>query len=94
MIKWIGKSTIELRVATEDEADELHKQMIQETAERGWILSSWSENKKEKKIKGEVEETWIVIKYVITFSDLKEPCIILNDIEYNVSDGYYESEEF
>lgn len=94
MIKWIGKSTIELRVATEDEADELHKQMIQETAKHGWILSSWSENKKEKKVKGEVVEEWVVVKYVITFSDLKEPCIVLNDINYDVAEGYIDSEEF
>ena len=92
MLKWLTKSTIELRVATEDEADELHKQMLKETADNGWVLNSWTETKKERKVKGEVEETWIQIKYCIIFSDPKDPTVLLNSIDYNLNESVWESD--
>lgn len=84
MIKYLTKSTIELRVEDEDAADELHKQMQEEAGKIGAVLTSWNETKREKKIKGEVVEEWFICKYTLTFNDPKEPIIALDNIKYNM----------
>ena len=91
MIKYIGKSTIELRVSTEEEADQLHKEMNSEADKLGAVLTSWNETKREKKLKGEIIDQWVVVKYTLTFDDLKEPTTILNSINYNLSGGDYDA---
>lgn len=84
MIKYLVKDTVELRVETEDDADILHKEMIQKAAEMGIILNSWQETKKERKIKGEIVDEWINVKYSLIFNDQKEPITALDNIEYNM----------
>lgn len=84
MIKYLIKSTVELRVQDEAAADELHKTMQEEAEKIGAILSSWNEIKKEKKVKGEIVEEWYICKYTLVFNDPKEPVIALDNIKYNM----------
>lgn len=86
MIKYLIKSTQEIRVETEEDADILHKQMAEEAEKINAILTSWNETLKEKKSKGEVIESWVIIKYTLTFNDPKEPIIPLESISYNVKE--------
>lgn len=90
MIKFLTKATNTVRVSDKEEADELHKKVMDETLSKGWILSSWTEKHKEKKEKGEVVEEWMLVTYAITFQDEKNPDFALKDIEYNMYDGYVE----
>ena len=85
MIKYLIKSTQEIRVETEEDADALHKQMAAEADEIGATLTSWNEAKKEKKSKGEVLDEWFICKYTLTFEDPKEPVNILDSIEYHIN---------
>jgi len=84
MIKHLIKSTQEIRVSTEDAADALHKQMAQEAEEIGATLSSWTETLRNKKSKGEIIESWVIVKYTLTFDDPKDPMHTLESIEYNI----------
>lgn len=86
MIKFLIKSTNELRVETKDEADVLHKQIQKEAEDNGYTLSAWSETIKEKKSKGEVIDSWVIVKYTFIFNDPKEPEKPLSSIEYNMRD--------
>lgn len=83
MIKFLIKSTNAVRVESKEAADELHKQIMNETLQNGWILSAWTEKHKEKKQKGEVVEEWVLVTYTITFQEEKEPLEALSSIEYN-----------
>lgn len=93
MIKYLIKSTNEIRVETKDEADELHKKMTKEAEERDFTLSAWSETKKEKKSKGEVIEEWYIVKYTFIFNDAKDPERALKTIEYDLMDAYNVEED-
>lgn len=84
MLKFLIKSTIEVRVENEEAADQLHKDMQEEAGKIDAILTSWTETKKEKKIKGEIVEEWYICKYTLAFNDPKEPTVPLNDIQYNM----------
>ena len=86
MIKYLIKSTIEIRVENEDAADDLHQQMQEEALKIGAILSSWTQTRREKKVKGEVVEEWFICKYVLTFNDPKAPAIELDKIDYKMKE--------
>ena len=83
MIKYLIKSTQEIRVETEEEADVLHKEMAEEAEKIGAVLTSWNESLKDKKVKGEIVESWVICKYTLTFNDPKEPITPLKSIEYH-----------
>lgn len=84
MIKFLLKDTVTMRVSTKEDADVLHKKMMEETLSNGWILSSWNEKFKAVKAKGEVVDEYMVVTYTITFQPEKEPLDVLDDIIYNV----------
>ena len=84
MLKYLIKSTIEVRVEDEEAADALHKYMQEEAEKNNAILTSWNETKREKKSKGEVIEEWYICKYTLAFNDPKEPITILDNIQYNM----------
>lgn len=88
MIQYLIKSANTIRVADKDEADALHKKIMEECLEQGWILSSWGEKHKEKKKKGEIEEEYFVITYTITFQEEKECYQALKGITYDMYDFF------
>ena len=61
---------------------EIEKQAV----DMGCVLSTFTKTLKEKKSKGEVLESWYVVKYVFTFNDVKEPMTYLKSIDYNMMD--------
>lgn len=85
MIKYLCKSTQEIRVETKEDADELHQQFEKEANENGYVLSAWTETLKERKQKGEIVESWYYCKATFVFNDQKEPVYALNHVDYNMS---------
>lgn len=77
------KATIEFRVETKEEADELHKQFEKEAYEGGYTLTAWTETFKETKVKGEVIETYYVVKVTYIFDNAKEPINNFNEVEFH-----------
>lgn len=90
MIKALINSTNTIRVETEEDADQLHKDLQQEAEKLGCVLSTFTKTLKEKKSKGEVMESWYIVKYVFTFNDAKDPITYLKSIEYNMTDAEQE----
>ena len=86
MLKYLIKSTQEIRVETEEAADDLHKQIAEEALKMKAILTSWTETKKEQKVKGEIIATWYICKYTLLFNNPKEPVLPLESIEYNMKE--------
>ena len=54
MIKALIKSTNEVRVETEEDADNFHKELQKQAVDMGCVLSTFTKTLKEKKSKGEV----------------------------------------
>lgn len=91
MIKFLIKSTNEVRVATKEDADELHKQLEKEAQDNGYVLAAWSETHKERKSQGEIVEEWMICKWTFVFNDAKAPVDAYNKITY---DFYQVGEQF
>lgn len=84
MIKWLIKSTNEIRIETKSEVEEFHA-YIQEKAESLHCrLTSWQEVEKQKKAQGEIIEEFYIVKYTLTFNEAKDPETPLRSIEYNL----------
>lgn len=82
MIKWLCKSTNEVRVETKTDVEVLNKE-LQETADNlGVTLSNFSWVEKTKKSKGEVLDSWFLVKYTYLFNDQKEPENPFTNVEY------------
>ena len=84
MIKYLLKSTNEIYVLTEQDANALHKEVEAFAHENNYTLSSWTQTLKEKKSKGEVISSWVICRYILIFNDAKEPEILLNNINYEM----------
>ena len=93
MIKSLIKATNEVRVETESEADEFHKQLQKEAEEIGCVLSTFTKTLRQKKSKGEVIEEYYQIKYTYVFNDIKDPCTYLKNIQYNMQNSTIEEDE-
>lgn len=87
MIKYLIKSTNELRIETKPEVDEFHEKLQAEAADLNCRVTSWQEAEKQKKAGGEVVEEWFIVKYTLTFNDPKNPDVPLKSIEYNMING-------
>ena len=92
MIKSLIKVTNEVRVETESDADEFHKQLQKEAENIGCILSTFTKTLRQKKSKGEVVDEYYQIKYTYVFNDIKEPCTYLKNIEYNMTNSMEEGD--
>lgn len=92
MIKSLIKVTNEVRVETESDADEFHKQLQKEAESIGCILSTFTKTLRQKKSKGEVVDEYYQIKYTYVFNDIKEPCTYLKNIEYNMTNSMEEGD--
>lgn len=78
MIKSLIKSTNEVRLENEEDADNFHKEVQEQAEEIGCILSSFTKNLKQKKSKGEIVEEYYQVKYTFVFNDLKDPEYSIN----------------
>lgn len=82
MIKWLIKSTNEFRLESMEDVEKFHKELQQEAAANGYTLSTFSWKEVEKKSKGEVIESWFIVKYTFVFNDSKAPENLFTHIEY------------
>ena len=82
--KSLIKSTNEVRVETESDADAFHEELEEEARKNGYVLSNFNKTLKQKKSKGEVLEEYYQIKYTFTFNDLKNPNSCLDSIDYKM----------
>lgn len=92
MLKSLIKATNEVRVETEEEADQFHKELQQEAEKIGCILSTFTKTLRQKKSKGEVIDEYYQIKYTYVFNDIKEPYSYLKNIEYNMTNSAEEGD--
>lgn len=92
MLKSLIKATNEVRVETEEEADQFHKELQQEAEKIGCILSTFTKTLRQKKSKGEVIDEYYQIKYTYVFNDIKEPYSYLKNIEYNMTNSVEEGD--
>lgn len=84
MIKYLIKNTAEIRVESEEDANELHKYYEDFARDNAYILNSWSQTLRTKKSQGEIVESWFVCKVVLVFNDVKAPDIPLDNIDFNM----------
>ncbi len=93
MIRWLIKNTAEIRVESEEDANELHKQYEQFAHDNNYTLSSWTQTYRCKKAQGEIVDSWYICKVVLIFNDAKEPEIALKNIEFNMVHNFEEVKE-
>lgn len=84
MIKYLIKSTNEIRVESEEDANELHRFYEKFAHDNDYILNSWTQTLRTKKSGGEIVESWFICKVVLVFNDAKAPNILLDTIEFNM----------
>lgn len=82
MIKWLIKSTNEFRLESIEEVEQFHKELQQEASINGYTLTNFAWKEVEKKSKGEVIESWFIVKYTFVFNDSKAPENLFTHIEY------------
>ena len=92
MLKSLIKATNEVRVETEEDADNFHKELQKEAEEIGCILSTFTKTLRQKKSKGEIIDEYYQIKYTYVFNDIKEPLSYLKNIEYNLTNSSEEGD--
>lgn len=90
MLKYIVKSTNDVRVSTEEDADALHKQMNEEAMKLGAVLTNWTETKKEIKSKNEIIDEYFLCRYTFTFGTPKDTTVVLKSIDYNLGGEFNE----
>ena len=79
MIKYLINQTNTVRVHTIGEVEQFHEELKHNTQ---FELNSFSYTIKDIKQKGEVVDSYIVVKYKITFNNEKEPERQI-EVEYN-----------
>ena len=84
MIKYLIKNTTEIRVESEEDANELHKYYENFARDNAYILNSWSQTYRTKKSGGEIVEEWWICKCVLVFNDAKAPDIPLDTIDFKM----------
>lgn len=84
MIKYLIKSTNEIRVEDENDANELHRFYEKFAHDNDYILNSWTQTLRTKKSQGEIIESWFVCKVVLVFNEAKAPEIPLDNIDFKM----------
>lgn len=84
MIKYLIKSTNEIRVEDENDANELHRFYEKFAHDNNYILNSWTQTLRTKKSQGEIVESWFICKVVLVFNDAKAPDIPLDTIDFKM----------
>ena len=82
MIKWLIKSQNEFRLETMSDVESFHKQVQKEAEDGGYTLTNFAWKEVEKKSKGEVIDSWFIVKYSFVFNDSKDPEKLFTRIEY------------
>lgn len=93
MIKYLIKSTNEVRLETMDDVEQFHKNLQKEAEEGGYTLSTFSWAEKEVKAQGEVIETYYQVKFAFVFNTLKDPERPYKSIEFNLYNDMVEDGE-
>ena len=70
MARYLIETTETYRVETENEAEKL---IAEARASGEYILAKYSSTKREKKVKGVVEDEWYKVTLVKKFNDEKDP---------------------
>lgn len=86
MIKYLIQTQTTIRVETEDDANQLHKEIEQFAHSENYILLSWTQTYKCRKQKSEIIDKYLLCRYILQFNDVKEPEILLKDIQYNMGE--------
>lgn len=81
-MEYLITTTEVYRVDTQAEVDEMIERA---KTDRRWILTKYNCEKKEKKQKGEVVDSWLRLSLVKSFNDEKEPAVeVYPDYEANI----------
>ena len=89
MIKYLIKTVVDIRVESEEDANNLHKEMEDFAHSENITLSSWTQTYKCRKQKGEIIEEYYLCRYTLQFNDIKEPETLLKNIEYNMMESEF-----
>ena len=81
MVKYLINDVVTYRVATVEEVEQLHEELLQDNH---FSLTSFSYTTKQIKVKGEVVEEYQLVKAKKVFNAEKEPNTEI-DIEYKVA---------
>lgn len=74
MLKTLVKNIVEVRLETKDDVSKYHKEIDGVAKQEGAVLTSWKENRKDIKEKGEIVETFYIVSYTLVFEEnIKEP---------------------
>lgn len=84
MVKFLIKSSNEVRLESKLDVQTFQENLQQEANDGGYVLSNFAWVEKEVKEKGEVVDTYYQVKYTFTFNDLRDPETPYNSIDYNV----------
>ena len=64
----IMKQTDEIKVDTEEQAEALVESFKEKASQEGYEITNYSINLKEKKSKGEIVDSWYIVKIVKRWS--------------------------
>ena len=81
MIKYLIKSTNEVRIDEFNDVEKFHKELQEQAEQIGCTLSAFSWTEKENK---RLEEIYYQVKYTFVFNTLTNPETALKDITYNL----------
>lgn len=80
--KYLLKTTEEYRLNSREEVEDFHDELLEDAADQNYTLTSFSYVKKDVKVKGEIVESYFVVKAVKTFQSDKECFIPFAKIKY------------
>lgn len=72
-VHWVLKNVTEYRVDSMPEVEDFHKKLQKQAAENGYTLTAFSWTERAVKEKGEVVDTYYVVKATFVFNTAKEP---------------------
>lgn len=74
MVKWLLKSSNQVRLECKEDVDKLENMLRQEAQEHGYNLTSFKYSEKEEKEQGEVVGIYYVVDYTFKFAgSAKDP---------------------
>lgn len=80
--KYLLKTTEEYRLNSREEVENFHDELLKDAADQSYTLTSFSYVKKDVKVKGEIVESYFVVKAIKTFQSDKECYIPFTKIKY------------
>ena len=80
MHHFIIKNTAEYRVETIDEVVSFREELQRQAAQDGYSLSAFAYSEKLVKEKGEIVDTYYIVKATFSINDAKDPMIPIFDV--------------